>query len=334
MTAAVTCSRRANPRLISICAVLLAAAGASACGASKHQVTTARTTPGTTTTAQLPGTGRPPVAVGDKNTFPEQFILGALYEQALGAQGYTVSLNRNIGPTDVTIRALQSGTVAFYPEYIGVWVTDVAGYKRTFPSPDAAYQAGQRYALAHGFELLNPTPFSDTSAIGVTLTYAVQHGLSAIGDLRKLATGLTIGGPPQFENSPTGLAGVEQAYGFAPAVFKQLPVGEQYAALDQGTIQAADVNTTDGQLASYSYAVLRDPAHVFGWGNVVPVATQKVLEQEGPAFQATINKVSALLTTPVIRRLNAAVALNHQDPAKVAKQFLEAHNLLPANQSR
>jgi osmoprotectant transport system substrate-binding protein len=310
--------------------VLLAAAGASACGATEHPATASSTTPGTTT-SQLPGTGRPSVAVGDKNTFPEQFILGALYEQALGAQGYTVSLNRNIGPTDVTIRALQSGSIAFYPEYIGVWLTDVAGYKRTFPTANAAYQAGQQFAHAHGFKLLDPTPFSDTSAIGVTLTYAVQHGLSTIGDLRKLAANLTIGGPPQFENSVAGLAGVEQAYGFAPAAFKQLPFGEQYPALDQGMIQAADVNTTDGQLASYSYAVLRDPAHVFGWGNVVPVVTRKVLEQEGPAFEATINKVSALLTTAVIRQLNAAVALGHQDPAKVAKQFLEAHQLLPAS---
>jgi osmoprotectant transport system substrate-binding protein len=272
------------------------------------------------------------VAVGDKNTFPEQFILGALYEQALGAQGFSVSLNRNIGPTDVTIRALQSGSVSFYPEYIGVWNTDVAGYKRTFPSAKAALQAGQRFARAHGFELLKMTPFSDTSAIGVTLTYAVQHGLSTIGDLRKLAPTLTIGGPSQFENSPTGLAGVEQAYGFAPASFKPLPFGEQYPALDQGTIQAADVNTTDGQIASYRYALLRDPAHVFGWGNVVPVVTQKVLGEEGPAFETTIDKVTALLTTPVIRQLNAAVALDHQDPAKVAKQFLQAHHLVAPDQ--
>jgi osmoprotectant transport system substrate-binding protein len=311
----------------------MVAVGVTACGGAKPQTTATSTAAGTTSTPQLPGTGRPPVAVGDKNTFPEQFILGALYEQALAAQGYSVSLNRNIGPTDVTIRALQSGSISFYPEYIGVWVTDVAGYKRAFPSANAAYQAGQRFALAHGFQLLNPTPFSDTSAIGVTLTYAVQHGLSTIGDLRKLAPTLTIGGPPQFENSPTGLAGVEQAYGFAPATFKPLPFGEQYTALDKGTVQAADVNTTDGQLASYSYAVLRDPAHVFGWGNVVPVVTDKVLDAEGPAFETTIDKVTSLLTTAAIRQLNAAVAVDHQDPTKVAKQFLEAHHLVQPGQS-
>lgn len=316
---------------MSLSAVALAA-GLTACGSGKHHASASTTSAGTTST-ELAGTGRPPVAVGDKNTFPEQFVLGALYEQALAAQGFSVSLNRNIGPTDVTIRALQSGTISFYPESIGIWDTSVAGYKRTFASAGSAYQAGQRYALTHGFQLLDPTPFSDTSAIGVTLTYAVQHGLSAIGDLRKLAATLTIGGPPQFESSSTGLAGVEQAYGFAPAAFKALPVGEQYSALDQGTVQAADVNTTDGQLTSYKYALLHDPAHVFGWGNVVPVVTQKVLDEEGPAFVATIDKVSALLTMSVIRQLNAAVAVNHQDPAKVATQFLQAHHLVAPSQS-
>src|SRR5947208_59214 len=157
-------SRRAS-RFMSLSAVALAVAGLTACGSGKHGATTTGTAPGTTSTSELPGTGRPPVAVGDKNTFPEQFVLGALYEQALAAQGFSVSLNRNIGPTDVTISALRSGSISFYPESIGMWDRNVAGYRRIFTTASAAYQAGQRYAIAHGFQLLNPTPFSDTSAI-------------------------------------------------------------------------------------------------------------------------------------------------------------------------
>ncbi|TMM04139.1 MAG: hypothetical protein E6G05_06765 [Actinobacteria bacterium] len=122
-------SRRAS-RFLSLSAVALAAAGLTACGSGKHPATSTGSAPATTTTAALPGTGRPPVAVGDKNTFPEQFVLGALYEQALAAQGFSVSLNRNIGPTDVTISALRSGSVSFYPESIGVWDRNVAGYRR------------------------------------------------------------------------------------------------------------------------------------------------------------------------------------------------------------
>ena len=44
---------------------------------------------------------------------------------------------------------------------------------------------------------------------------------------------------------------------------------------------------------------------MFGWGNVVPVASVRALDAEGPAFEATINRVSALLTLPAMRELNA-----------------------------
>lgn len=316
--------------IIALCAA--AAIALSGCGAGgRPRATSAdQRLPTTATTAPtvLPGTGRPPVVIGDKNIYPEQFVLGALYEQALAAEGFTVSLNRNIGPTEVTMQALKDGSLDLYPEYLDTWDQSVAGYTRRFSTARAAYVAGRRYALAHQLELLNPTPFSDTQGIGVTLTYAVLHGLSSIGDLRRVAQTLVIGGPPEFETSQQGLAGVEEAYGFAPASFVSVALGEQYSALDKGTIQAADVNTTDGQLLSDRYAVLRDPSHVFGFGNVVPVVPQKVLEAEGPAFAATINSVSALLTTAVIRRLNAEVALDHQDPAVVAKAFLASHHLL------
>lgn len=318
--------------LLALCIASLVTFALTGCGSKGRTPTTSSATTATTTTAPtLPGTGKPPVTVGDKNTFPEQFVLGALYEQALAAQGFTVSLNRNIGPTEVTLQALRSGSLDIYPEYIGVWDTSVAGYKRQFASARAAYEAGQRYALARQLELLKRTPFSDTDGIGVKLTYAVVHGLSSIGDLSKVASTLEIGGPPQFETSEAGLSGVEERYGFAPASFKSVPVGEQYQALDTGMIQAADVGTTDGQLLSDRYAVLRDPLHVFGWGNVVPVVSQKVLEAEGPAFVSTVNAVSALLTTLVMRRLNALVGIEHEDPTAVAKAFLEAHHLIPTN---
>jgi glycine betaine/choline ABC-type transport system substrate-binding protein len=54
-----------------------------------------------------------------------------------------------------------------------------------------------------------------------------------------------------------------------------------------------------------------------------------VLAVEGPAFAATIDAVSALLTTRVMRRLNAAVDVQHKDPHAVAKQFLQEQGLLP-----
>jgi osmoprotectant transport system substrate-binding protein len=114
-----------------------------------------------------------------------------------------------------------------------------------------------------------------------------------------------------------------------PAAFKPLESGAQYQALDQGTVQAAVVNTTDPQLLSGSYPLLPDPENVFGWGNVVPVASTKAIAAEGPVFTDTINRVSALLTLDAVRELNAQVVLYGQDPATVAQQFLQSAGVLP-----
>ncbi|HEY6396420.1 MAG TPA: glycine betaine ABC transporter substrate-binding protein [Solirubrobacteraceae bacterium] len=312
--------------------------GLAGCGA--NAATSARSstqTQSTTTSSNLPGTGKPTVTIGDKN-FTEQFILGELYQQALTAQGYSVVLNQNIGPTEVTMRALQSGRLDMYPEYLNVgwqsspapWNANVPGGQQSFSSRREAYDAAQKYVTALGLELLAPTPFSDTSAVAVSFNYSVQNNLSRIGDLRPLSSTLTFGGPPQFEQSPAGLPAIERVYGVVPAAYKPLGVGLQYQALDQGTVQAADVNTTDGQLVSGNYTLLADPRHLFGWGNAVPVVSAKVLQAEGPAFSSTINRVSALLTISVIRQLNAAVDISGQDPKVVAQEFLASRGLMPS----
>jgi osmoprotectant transport system substrate-binding protein len=289
--------------------------------------TAATQTTGTTSTASLPGAGKPVLTIGDKN-YTEQFVLGQLYLQALQADGFTVNLDDNIGPTDVTAQAINAGTLAMYPEYLDVFNTAVAGYKHSFRTQFDAYAAAQHYAVAHGLNLLPPTPFSDTDAIGVTVAYAAANRLRSIGDLGKVATSLTVGGPPQFQQGSPGLPAIEQTYGVTPGAFKALAVGDQYSELNDNSVQAADVNTTDGQLASGDYTLLRDPRRIFGWGNVVPVVSSKALAAEGPAFATTIDRVDAALTTSAMRQLNADVDVAQLSPAAVAKQFLETHGLL------
>ena len=303
------------------------------CGTKSAGVTSSISQPAaSSTTSTLPGAGKPPVTVGDKN-FTEQFILGELYSQALTAQGYSVVLDQNIGPTEVTMRALQRGTLDIYPEYLDVgWQSSPAPWSAAgqsgFDSEQSAYRAAQHYAGSLGLELLSPTPFSDTSAVAVTFNYSMQDAIAKIADLRLVSSTLTFGGPPQFQQSSAGLPAIERAYGVMPAAYKSVGVGGQYQALDQGAVQAADVNTTDGQLVSGNYALLADPKHVFGWGNAAPVVPLRVLQAEGPAFAATINRVSSLLTTSVMRQLNAAVDVSGQDPKVVAQHFLASHGLL------
>lgn len=314
--------------VLAVAVLLLAAAPLAGCGTGKTDATADAPTTTAPGAKALPGTGKPLVVIGDKN-YTEQFLLGELYSQALAAQGFSVQVNRDIGPTEVTLQAMYSGRLGMYPEYLSTWNSTVAGYRHHFHTAAAAVAAARRYAARRNLAILDPTPFSDTSGLATTVSYASMHGLRGIGDLRKVAQNLTLGAPPQFQQDTPGLGALEIAYGFVPNSFKPLAIGDQYHSLDQGTVQAAYVNTTDGELTSGNYTLLRDPKRVFGLGQAMPVVSEKVLQQEGPAFAATINRVTRLLTTSQMRQMNAAVDVFNRDPAVVAKEFLQAHGLVP-----
>ncbi len=334
-------SRSASRPAAGLAIALALALGAGGCATAAHTtstrqaaVTTTSSAPATQTTvtsstptSTLPGAGKPPVTIGDKN-YTEQFVLGQLYLQALTAQGFAVTINQNIGPTDVTMQALKTGALTMYPEYLNTFDSAIAGYRHGFRSRTAADRAAERYGLAHGLALLAPTPFSDTDAIAVTVAFARDNRLRSIFDLRRVAGTMTMAGPPQFATTPPGLPQLSSAYGVTPQLFRGVPVGAQYAPLNTGSVQAAYVNSTDGQLASGDYRLLSDDRTIFGWGNVVPVASATALAKEGTAFVATVERVDRALTTPVMRQLNAAVDVAKQDPAAVARQFLQTHGLL------
>ncbi|HWC27630.1 MAG TPA: glycine betaine ABC transporter substrate-binding protein, partial [Solirubrobacteraceae bacterium] len=63
-------------------------------------------------------------------------------------------------------------------------------------------------------------------------------------------------------------------------------------------------------------------------GHVAPIIDDETLEAHGPKLREAIDAISLALTTPVMRRMNAAVDLGGREPAAVAAEFLRARNLM------
>ncbi|MGI8428165.1 MAG: glycine betaine ABC transporter substrate-binding protein [Solirubrobacteraceae bacterium] len=265
------------------------------------------------------------MTIGDKN-FTEQFILGALYQQALAAKGYSVTVKQSIGSTEITYKALSSGQIDMYPEYTGTLLTAIANDKKPPTSASQTYALAQAFVHKHGLTLLDQTPFYNSDALAATKAYATSHHLSTIADLKQLGHTLKLGGAPEFATRFAGLVGLKQEYAINPT-FVPLAIGITYKAIDTAQVDIFDAFTTDAQLTSGKYVLLSDPKRVFGFQNAVPVVKTSVLKAEGPAFAQTIDKVSALLTLPAIQKMNAAVSLDQQAPATVAHQFLVANKL-------
>jgi osmoprotectant transport system substrate-binding protein len=299
----------------------------AACGGSDNGGSSSSSSSGSSSAAAQPGKGKPAITIGTKD-FTEEFVLGELYAQALRAKGYTVNVKSNIGPTEITDRALTSGKIDAYPEYSGESVATVAGKNVLAKSAQETATIAKDFYAKRGQVVSNPTPFEDVDAVAATKGYAQKNNLQTVADLKKLPS-FTIGARPEFKSRFVGLAGMKKLYGIDNAKFRQLALGLQYQALDKGDVNTANVFTTDAQLASGKYTVLKDPKGVFGFQNVLFVMDKKKYDAVGgPQFMAIINKVNSLLTAPAMRTMNAAVALDKKSPKDVAGQFLKANGML------
>ena len=267
-----------------------------------------------------------PLVVGTMN-FPESEILGELYTQALGAKGVRAVLQSAVGPREITNRALRSGDLDMYPEYVGVLLSEIHDVVERPESSEAAYELASDLEREDGFTLLEQTSFSNENALAVEKAFGRKHKLSAIPDLERLRAPKLLAAP-EFAGRFEGLVGLRKTYGLRS--LKLTPweeAGEQYPALDDGKTDIAVVYTTDSQLATGRYTVLRDPEGLFAEQHVAPVISQKALERLGPKLPGTINAVSALLTTKVMRDLNAKVETEKRPPREVADEFLRANGL-------
>jgi osmoprotectant transport system substrate-binding protein len=268
---------------------------------------------------------RPTVRLGTKN-FTEVFVLGQLYKQALEAKGFKVKYTENIGSSELIDKALTSGKLNMYPEYTGIIVQDLA-HKKAPRTSQATYLAAKKFEQGRGFTLLNKTPFNDTDGFGLLTSTAKKWGVKTIADVKKVKSTIKFGGMPECRTRITCLVGLQRVYGLTNLDFVPLSGISTYTALDQGTVDAGDIFTTDPPLLGSKYTVLKDTKHIYPWDNVAPVVSKALVKQGGSRFAKTVNAVSAKLTVKAMIAMNKAVGIDKKSAAAVASAFLKANHL-------
>jgi osmoprotectant transport system substrate-binding protein len=293
--------------------------GLTACGGSKHNgVAGAQKT--------LHSASKPTIVIGTKN-FTEEYILGQLYGQALAAKGFHVVYKGSFGSSELADTAIRHGKMDFYPEYTGIIVLDLAKSK-TFPQTAAAtYTAAKKYEQKHGLTLLKQTPFVDSDTFTVLTKTANKLKVHKISDLKKVKH-FSYAGFPECKTRITCLLGLKNVYGLKQVKFVPLSSISVYTLLDKGQITGGDGFTTDPQQNSKKYTALVDNKHIYGFQNVAPVVSQKLLKGSAGSQIAQIsNKVSALLTIKAMRAMDKAAYVDKATPKQIADGFLKANGL-------
>jgi glycine betaine/choline ABC-type transport system substrate-binding protein len=312
-------------------ATLVAAAvlalGVASCGDDNDDTTSSDSEASGNLIQSNPDNGGVQVTVGSKN-FTEQYILGEIYAQALEAAGYDVKTDLNLGSEQVALKALENGEISGYPEYTSTALTSF--FK--FAPEDVPGDAQQEFEETTddfdklGLQAFPPTPFSSANAVGLLTETADDLGVSTISDLEGKTQDLTLAGSPECRERIDCLLGLQQNYGLEFGKFTPVDISLRYEVLDKGDADLSILFTTDAQLFTDpdKYTILEDDKAVLPAGNVMFVADKSPVEEAGPDFGATIEKVQENLSLDVMQELNARVDVDKEEPSAVAEQYLKA----------
>ena len=257
-----------------------------------------------------------PINVGSK-AFTESVILGEVVAQLSRARGAAdVRHRRELGGTRIVYNALLRGDVDVYPEYTGTVIQEILAGR------DVKDEQSMRDALAgQGVLVSRPLGFNNTYAIGMSEQRAQSLGIRTISDLAKHPE-LPLGFSNEFLDRADCWPALRRVYAFPAAVEPRgLHHDLAYRALEDGSIAATDLYSTDAEIAYYKLRVLEDDRRCFPEYRAV-FLYRADLAQRAPAVVDAIRSLEGRIDERRMIAMNRAAKLERVPEPQVAAGFL------------
>lgn len=254
---------------------------------------------------------------------PEQFIIAEMLtmliedntdikvEQKLGITGGI----SNIQP------GMENGEIDLYPEYTGTgWLFQLK--KDVIRDSEELYQAVKAaYKEEYGIIWSGLYGFNNTYGIAVTQEVAEQYDLKTYSDLAKVSDQLVFSANYDFFEREDGYKGLENTYGFAFKNNKEIDIGLKYQAIENKEVDATTIYSTDGQLENAGLVVLEDDLQFFPAYHCATLIREETLEKY-PELEKELEKLTGLISTEEMIKMNYLVEIENEDPKIVAENFL------------
>ena len=284
------------------------------------------------------GGSKPTIKIGSVG-FDEAKVMAEIYAQALEAKGYTVDRTGiGLGARPVVAPAIESGQIDLQPEYIGSRLSYEGGSPTSDPVQNR--QALQALLEAKNLSVFASTPAQDTNAFVVRAETAAQFSLMTLSDAAavqdQLNWGLAADCPTNALCGAPG--GALEQYGItadtiAGATLLDACTTPMADALRNRTVDVAELCSTQPDILVNGWVVLEDDLLTQPAENIAPIVRDALLDSLDTAglyeeFQTTLNDVSVKVDTATLADLYKQVAVDHKDPADVARAWLQANGFV------
>jgi osmoprotectant transport system substrate-binding protein len=271
--------------------------------------------------------GKGTVVVGVSGAFTENQVVAEMYAQVLERAGYTVERDFDLRSREVSQNALESGQIDLKPEYLSSLLLFLEPNADASDDPNDVATKDRAVLAPKGIDVLTPSPAQDTNQFVANAETARRFGLTTMTSLAAQASHLTLGGPPECPQRPFCLTGLKDVYGIVFDDFEPLDAGgpQTVEALKSDDVQVGLLFSTDPSIRANGFVPLVDDRHLQDAENLTPVIRTEKLNDE---IRAALDAVSARLTTDNVTTLVGRVAVDGEDVASVARDFLAANDLL------
>jgi osmoprotectant transport system permease protein len=262
------------------------------------------------------------VAIGSK-AFTEQYILSRMLAgQIASATGLPANAVESLGST-VAFDALAGGDLDLYVDYSGtIWATIMKRESLPENRAEVLEEVGTHLRDEYGITLVGALGFENTYALGMRAAQARELGIESISDLARHAPRLEIGGDYEFFQRGEWAA-LESAYGLAFDKQRSMDPALMYQAVASGEVDVISAFSTDGRIAGYQIALLKDDLGVIPPYDAIVLASPRV-PTELPQLIPALTPLLGAIDAGTMQRMNLAVDIEGRSPASVAHEFLDA----------
>ncbi|GGB00494.1 ABC transporter permease/substrate-binding protein [Macrococcus hajekii] len=264
---------------------------------------------------------------GKLGTEPE--IITHMYKQLIEDRtDVTVEVQPGLGKTSFLFNALKSGEIDGYLEFTGTVLGELVKETPKGNTEEAVYQqAKESIARQYDMALLDPMKYNNTYALAVKRSYAEEHGLKTISDLKKVEDKVRAGFTLEFNDREDGYKGVQKKYGIQLSNVKTMEPKIRYQAIESNKLDLIDAYSTDAELKKYDMVVLQDDQNLFPPYQGAPLLKKETVEKY-PEVADALNELSGHITDEEMQQMNYDVAYKKKKAADVAHDYLKKQQLI------
>ena len=231
--------------------------------------------------------------------------------------------------SSLAFEQVKNGKMDIYMSYDGSLLTAYLGHDPSeVPEGTSLYDYANELGKKEAGVMLSPKLGEQNTYVAAVMPEtAEKYHLTKVSDLKKCAKELTFAAEHEFfDEGSKHFDAFVSTYGLDFRQNNTIDRGLKYVGINAGNMDVTVVYSTDGLNKRFGLVTLEDDLHFFPEYNGAYLLRADLYE-DFPELEAIFQELAGKFDNEICTDLNYRIDVKVEEPKKVAREFLEEHNM-------